>query len=53
MKTSTQTLIQELTAVDSRKNELEFGDMSELKSHFLLLAHQDSNSDEETVIRDT
>ena len=39
--------IQELTAVVFE--ELEFRDMSELKSYLQLLAYQDSNSDAEII----
>ena len=45
MKALFQNLIQEFTAVASEKDELEFRDMSELKSLVPLMAYQDSNSD--------
>ena len=45
MKSSIQNLIQEFTAVVFEKDELEFRDMSELKSFSPFLACQDSNSD--------
>ena len=46
MKVSIQDVIQDFTAVVFETNELDFRDMSELKS---LLASQDSNSDVEIV----
>ena len=51
MKASIQNLIQEFTAVVFEKDELEFRDMSELKSLLPLLASQESNSDVETIFR--
>ena len=50
MKASIQYLIQVFTAVVVEKDELEFRDMSELKSLLPLLAYQDSNSDLEIII---
>ena len=47
MKESIQNLIQEFTAVVFEMDELEFRDLSELKSLLPLLAFQDSNSDVE------
>ena len=44
MKASIQNLKQEFTAVVSEKDELEFRDMSELKSFPPLLPYQDSHS---------
>ena len=48
MKASNQNLMQEFTVV-FEKDELEFLDMSELKSFLSLLASQDSNSDVEII----
>ena len=50
MKVSFQNLIQELFAVFFEKDELEFREMSELKSHLSPLAYQDSNSDVDIII---
>ena len=52
MKASIQNLIQEFTAVVFKKDELEFREMSELKSLLPLLAYQDSNSDIEIIFWD-
>ena len=51
MKASIQNLIQEFTAVVF-EDELDFRDMSELKSLLPLLAYQDSNSDVEIIFWD-
>ena len=53
MKASIQNLIHEFGAVVSEKDELEFRNMSELKSLFPLLASQDSNADVDIIFRDT
>ena len=52
MKSSTQNLIQGFTAVVFEKDELEFRDMSELKSFLPLLAYQEFNSDVAIIFRD-
>ena len=46
-KTSIQKMIQEFATVVFEKDELEFRDISELKSILPILAYQDSNSDVE------
>ena len=51
MKASIQNQIQEFIAVVLEKDEMEFGDMSEVKALLPLLAYQDSNSDVEIIIR--
>ena len=53
MKASRRNLIQNLTDVVFEKDEREFRDMSELKSHLPFLAYQISNSDVEIMFRDT
>ena len=50
MKASLQNLIQEFTVVVFEKEELEFREMSELKSLLPLLDYQDSNSDVDIII---
>ena len=50
MKKTIQKLIQKFKAVVSEKDQLEIGDMSELKSLLPLLAYQDSNSNEEILL---
>ena len=45
MKAAVQNLIQDFTVVVFEKDELEFRDMSELKSVLPLLAYQKSISD--------
>ena len=52
MKASIQNMIQQFTAVVFEKDELEFRDMSELKSLLPLLANKDSNSDAEIIFWD-
>ena len=52
MKALIQNLIQEFTAEVFVNDELEFRDMSELKSLLPLLAYQDSNSDVEILLWD-
>ena len=52
MKASIQNLVQEFTAVVFEKDELEFWDISELKSLLPLMAYQDSNSDVEIIFWD-
>ena len=49
MKASIQNLIQQFTALVLEKDELEFRDMSELKSLLPHLAYQKSNSDGEII----
>ena len=49
MEASNQNLIQEFTIVVFEKDELQFRDMSELKSLLPLLAYQDSSSDVEIL----
>ena len=45
MKASIQNLVPEVTDVVFDKDEMEFRDMSELKSLLPLLTHQDFSSD--------
>ena len=52
-ETSIQNMIQEFTTVVFEKDELEFRDISELKSILPPLAYQDSNSDVEIKFWDT
>ena len=49
MKPSIQNLIQKTTHVVFEKEELEFRDLSELKSLLQLLAYHDPNSDVEII----
>ena len=49
MKDSNVNLIQDITALISMVNELEFRDISEAKSHLPLLAYQDFNSEAEIL----
>ena len=50
MKMATQNMIQNFTAIGSQKDELEFRDMSELKTLLTFLTQQDSISDVEIEI---
>ena len=47
MKASIQNLIKEFKAVVFEKDEMDFGDLSELKELLPLLANQESSSDVE------
>ena len=49
MKASIQNRIQEVRAVVFGNDELDFGEVSELKAFLPLLAYQDSNSDVEII----
>ena len=50
MEASNQNLLQDIKAVVVKKDELEFRDMSELKTFLLIQAYQDSNSNVEIII---
>ena len=49
MEESIQNLLEQFRAVVVEKDELEFRNISELKSVLLLLAYYDSDSDEEII----
>ena len=52
MKASIQHLIQKFTSEGFEKDELEFRDMSELKSILPILAYQNSISDVDIIFLD-